>query len=258
MLTLAMGVMVASLLGSLHCVGMCGPFAIWATQGGSSRRTIASYHLGRLTTYLSAGLAAGLLGSAITIGGDFAGLQMLAAKVAGGSLIFFGIARLLQQLPLFQTKLVTPAKPSRITALLSQAKPLVADRGPYARAYFGGLLTTWLPCGWLYLFVLVAGGTGDIFLAVIVMMAFWVGTLPALTALVMGTHALIPRFRRFLPIAASLLLIATGLYTVTGRASADLSKMVTPNRLVGKDLASGIDTSTLTGLKDDSLPCCEP
>ena len=237
---------------------MCGPFALWATQGGSSRSAIASYHLGRLTTYLSAGLAAGVLGSAITIGGDFAGLQMLAAKAAGGLLIFFGIARLLLLFPMFQSKSVAPVKPSRITMLLQQAKPLVANQGPRARAYLGGLLTTWLPCGWLYLFVLVAAGTGDVMLALTVMTAFWIGTLPALTALAIGARSLIPRFQRVLPIAASVLLIATGLYTATGRASADLSRMVAPGQVGIPDAEGRVDTAVLIGLNDEPLPCCEP
>ena len=259
MLTLALAVMFASLLGSLHCVGMCGPFALWATHGGASGVSIAAYHLGRLTTFLSAGLAAGLLGSAITIGGDFAGYQTLAAKVAGGLLIFAGISRLLLLLPLFQGRaLLQPnalaaSKPSWIAGLLQKAKPIIAGRGPTGQAYLGGLLTTWLPCGWLYLFVLVAAGTGDVFLALTVMLAFWLGTLPALTALTLGARSLIPRFRTMLPLAASVLLIATGLYTATGRASADLSTMRRP------DSAAQTDTATLIGLAaEEPLPCCDP
>jgi sulfite exporter TauE/SafE len=252
MLTLAMAVMVASLVGSLHCVGMCGPFALWATRGGSGHGTIAAYHFGRLTTYLSAGLAAGVLGSAVTIGGDLAGFQSLAAKLAGGLLIFLGLSRLLLLLPVFQPKGVASVKPSPVAALLLRAKPLVASRGPVARAYLGGLLTTWLPCGWLYLFVLVAAGTGDVVLALTVMAAFWLGTLPALTALVLGARSLIPKFRTALPIIASLLLIATGLYTATGRASADLSAMVPPR------LGNEVDAGSLIGLADEPLPCCQP
>lgn len=258
MLTLAMGVLFASLLGSLHCVGMCGPFAIWATQGGCSYRAIACYHLGRLTTYLSAGLIAGVVGSAISFGGDLAGMQLFAAKLAGGMLIFFGIARLLLLLPMFQFKAVPSPKPSRITMLLQQAKPLVANQGPMARAYVGGLLTTWLPCGWLYLFVLVAAGTGDILLSLTVMTAFWVGTLPALTALTVGMRSLIPRVQRWLPVFASLLLIATGLYTATGRASADLSKMVAPDAVHAGDGEGDYSAAALIGLTDEPLPCCEP
>ena len=87
MLTLAGAIFLASLLGSMHCVGMCGPLALWATGGGRSRTSVVAYHLGRLTTYLSAGLAAGVLGTALTIGGNAAGLQSLAATLAGGLLV---------------------------------------------------------------------------------------------------------------------------------------------------------------------------
>lgn len=252
MLTLALAVMTASLLGSLHCVGMCGPFALWATAGGSSRGALAAYHLGRLTTFLSAGLAAGVFGTAVSIGGQIAGFQSLAAQFAGGCLIFAGLLRLFSLIPFFQAKQTSPAKPSRIALLLQQAKPLIAGRGPMARAYFGGLVTTWLPCGWLYLFVLVAAGTGDVVTALTVMTAFWIGTLPGLTAVAVGARSLIPRFRSILPIAAGLLLIVTGLYTATGRASADLSSM----QFHAPD---AVETpQSLVGLTDESLPCCEP
>lgn len=252
MLTLAMAVLIASLLGSLHCVGMCGPFALWATAGGSSLGRVAAYHLGRLTTFLSAGLAAGVLGSALSIGGQAAGFQSLAAQLAGGCLIFAGLSRLFSSVPYFRAKSATVAKPSRIAAVLQQAKPLIASRGPAAQAYLGGLLTTWLPCGWLYLFVLAAAGTGDVVLALTVMTAFWVGTLPALTAVTLGARSLIPRLRSLLPIAAGLLLILTGLYTATGRASADLSSIRAP------DDRAIADPYSLVGLADETLPCCEP
>ena len=251
MLTLAAAVLVASLVGSLHCVGMCGPFALWATHGGTARGTVAAYHVGRLTTYLSAGLAAGVLGSMVEIGGDVAGYQSLAAKIAGGLLIFVGLARLLLLLPVFRRP-VGPPQPSKSAAFLQQFRSVIASRGPVTRAYLGGLLTTWLPCGWLYLFVLVATGTGRVSLSLAVMFAFWVGTVPALTALVMGARSLVPKFQTSLPVIAGVLLILTGLYTATGRAAADLSTMVKPRIDADPGLAE------LIGLADEPLPCCEP
>ncbi len=261
MITLALAVLFASFLGSLHCVGMCGPFAVWATHGGSARTSILAYHLGRLTTYLSAGLVAGVVGSMVEFGGDLAGYQSLAAKLAGGLLIFFGIARLLTLMPWFRGDPVradsiggsasTP-KPSTVAALLQRLKPLVVGYGPRTRAYVTGLLTTWLPCGWLYLFLLIAAGTGDVVQAVGVMGAFWLGTLPALTALALGARQLIPRLQSSLPIIAGVLLIVTGFYTATGRASADLSRMVTP------DVEWNDSPDALIHLVDQPLPCCEP
>ena len=258
MLALGTAILVASLLGSLHCVGMCGPLALWATGGGQRSGTIATYHLGRLTTYLIAGLLAGLLGSAVNVGGDLAGFQMLAAKVAGGLLVIVGVHRLLSLLPRFR-RTISGENPSRVAALLQKAKPLLAGRGPRGRAYLGGLMTTWLPCGWLYLFVLVAGGTGGLIAALVVMTAFWIGTLPALTAVWFGAKRVVPRMGTSLPIVAGVLLIATGLYTATGRAAADLSKMTSRQFLVQPVAPSGEDSlsaTSLVGLADQPLPCC--
>ena len=219
---------------------MCGPFALWATYEGNRSVTIAAYHFGRLTTYLSAGLAAGVLGSALTIAGDMAGYQMLAAKLAGVLLIFIGLAKLI---PVLRRRSTT-GKPSRLAGLIHQAKPLLAERSPGSRAFLVGLLTTWLPCGWLYLFVMVAGGTGSVVSSLTVMLAFWIGTLPSLTALALGAQSLVPRFRKAVPIAAGVMLVVTGLYTATGRAAADLSRM-SPPASVGPNLA------------EEPLPCCE-
>lgn len=259
MWTLAAAIFFASLLGSMHCVGMCGPLAIWATAGGQARGSIITYHLGRLTTYLSAGLVAGVLGTVVGITGEFAGFQMLAARIAGGLLVVFGVIRLAQLVPRRRATQETSEgvvasinKPSKIAALLQRAKPILASQGPLSRAYFGGVLTTWLPCGWLYLFVLIAAGTGSVVSAVTVMFAFWVGTLPALTGVVLGARTLVPRFKSVVPAAAGVLLVIFGLYTATGRASADLSTMLPP-----QTLPSLGDVDSMLNVADQPLPCCE-
>lgn len=257
MLALGIAVLVASVLGSLHCVGMCGPLALWATGGGQQRGTILTYHLGRLTTYLIAGTFAGLLGSALNLGGDLAGYQMLAAKVAGIILVLVGIHRLLSLHPRFQWG-ITGENPSLVASLLQKAKPLLIRRGPRGRAYLGGLLTTWLPCGWLYLFVLLAAGTGALLTALTVMVAFWIGTLPALTAVWLSAKNVVPRMGTSLPVVAGVLLIVTGLYTATGRAAADLSQMMPPEDLEQLADQSDLKPTSLTDLADEPLPCCAP
>ncbi|MEM8670620.1 MAG: sulfite exporter TauE/SafE family protein [Planctomycetota bacterium] len=252
MLTLLTAVAAASLLGSLHCVGMCGPFALWATSGGKNMRAVSGYHLGRLTTYLSAGLAAGVVGTAISVGGQLAGFQLVAAKLAGILLIVWGLGKLAMQFPSISKRLSRSSenRPSRIAGFIAHARPLVNSRGDFGRGYLGGLLTTWLPCGWLYLFVLLAAGTGDVMLAVATMGAFWLGSLPALTGLVMGARSIIPRFRPALPIVGAVVMVLTGVYTATGRASADLSSMVPPLIEPNSSAADIIRAS------ETDLPCC--
>ncbi len=190
--------------------------------------------------------------AALTIGGDAAGLQSLAAKLAGGVLVFVGLLRLFALIPFFQRKRSLSDEPSRVAGWLHQAKPWMADFGPAAKAYFGGVLTTWLPCGWLYLFVLMAAGTGSTATALVVMAAFWVGTLPALTSVLLGAHLVVPRFRSLVPVVAGVLLIVAGLYTATGRASANLSSMTAP-----KQLNSETELTSLVDLAGKPLPCCD-
>ncbi|MEM9826427.1 MAG: sulfite exporter TauE/SafE family protein [Planctomycetota bacterium] len=277
MIPLAIAIFSASLLGSMHCVGMCGPFALWATGGDRRMSVLTSYHLGRLSTYLSAGLVAGIIGSTLSLSGEVAGFQALAAKVAGGMLVIIGIVQMIKRTAWIRKRSeanvtaanVTPAnvtaakrvgsgdpfvKPSRLAGWIQAAGPTLASQGPMGRAYLGGLLTTWLPCGWLYLFVLVAGGTGHVATSLVVMLAFWVGTLPALTGLIYGAQKLAVRFRTAIPTATSIVLILTGMYTATGRAHADLTRLNQQARGLVSD--GEIDAEKLDAIADAPLPCC--
>ncbi len=99
-LVLATAVVTASVMGSMHCVGMCGPLAIWASGGGEQvgPKTLFSstslYHLGRMITYTIAGVIAGLIGSAIDFGGSSLGIQLLAARLVGATMITLGLVKL--------------------------------------------------------------------------------------------------------------------------------------------------------------------
>ncbi len=100
MLPLIIAVFLASLIGSVHCVGMCGPLAILAgsTHGTSQRRwgTIVAYHGGRVLSYGLAGAVVGGMGAGIEWTGDWVGAQQLAAKLAGGSMLVIGLLSLVR------------------------------------------------------------------------------------------------------------------------------------------------------------------
>ena len=87
-------VFLASLLGSLHCVGMCGPFALLASSNNNadtSRHvgTIA-YSFGRLVSYSIVGAIFGSLGLALNAGVSFTQWQQTATYVAGAVMIVVG------------------------------------------------------------------------------------------------------------------------------------------------------------------------
>jgi hypothetical protein len=214
-----LAILAASLLGSLHCVGMCGAFVAVATMDPSARAPAAwvlhaAYHGGRLVTYLVLGALAGLLGQALDFGGDLAGLPKAAAVASGSIMILFGATQALRVLGVRLPRLPLPPG---VSFLVERGHRLLHARGPITRAVGIGLLTTLLPCGWLYAFAATAAGSADPVKAVGVMAAFWLGTLPALAAVGAGLQRLTGSARRHMPLATAVLLVVVGVTTVVVR-----------------------------------------
>jgi sulfite exporter TauE/SafE len=84
------------------------------------------------------------------------------------------------------------------------------------RAGLTGLFTTLLPCGWLYVFVAAAGGTGSVRAAMATMAVFWLGTLPALVAVGVGAQRVLAPFRRRLPALSATVVLIMGLLSMSG------------------------------------------
>ncbi|GAB5403081.1 MAG: sulfite exporter TauE/SafE family protein [Aureliella sp.] len=279
MLLLLTAVVTASLLGSMHCVGMCGPLAIWASGAGQQtpRRQLVTaaglYHLGRLLTYALAGLIAGAVGQLADFGGQALGIQLFAARLAGGMMIAAGVVKLWQMWRLRSGKGAkqTNVKQTSISGLLVRLRPYVMRLPIAARGLATGLLTALLPCGWLYLFALVAAGTGSVTIGPLVMAAFWVGTVPALVGLVAGSAFLATRFRTVVPVVAAVLLIVGGCYTAAGRGFAKLNSLsdIRPAAHVVGNVGSDRDhaptqpvsaadlAASIGEVASTPLPCCE-
>jgi len=85
------------------------------------------------------------------------------------------------------------------------------------RAGAMGLLTTLLPCGWLYTFVVTAGGTGSAVGGAAVMLAFWAGTVPMLLGVSFGFQKLNRSILRRLPLASAAVVLVLGVLSITGR-----------------------------------------
>ena len=162
MTALFVTVLLASLLGSLHCAGMCGAFVAFAIGAGDpavkvSRNVLMGlYHAGRLLTYVTLGAIAGTLGAGIDLGGQMVGLQRAAAILSGTMMVGFGAITLMR---LSGIKLAHARVPARWTAFVSSVNRSAMRYSPSVRAVATGLLTTLLPCGWLYAFVITAAGT---------------------------------------------------------------------------------------------------
>ena len=188
--SLLLAVFVASLVGSLHCVGMCGPFVAFyagADGSGGARRLLshAVYSGGRLVAYATLGVAAGGIGAALDLAGSLAGFQRVAAVVAGVVMVTWGVLALLQARG---ARIFAQRSKSALSARLSRGFSVVGQQPPVVRATAVGLLSGLLPCGWLWAFLVTAAGTGTPLGGASVMAAFWLGTVPALLAVGLGAQ----------------------------------------------------------------------
>ena len=242
------GVFVASLLGSLHCVGMCGGFVAFysgADGSGGSRRLLshAAYSGGRLAAYSILGLAAGAIGAALDLAGSLAGVQRVAAVAAGAVMIVWGVFALLQ---IGGVRVFKHGSSSRLSGWLRRGISMVGDRPPIVRATVVGLLSGVLPCGWLWAFVVTAAGTGSALGGVAVMAAFWAGTVPVLLALGLGAQILSVPLRRHIPAVTAVILVALGLYAIIDRPTTVIAAVEKHQHATGEVPSA-----------DDPPPCCE-
>lgn len=229
-MTLALAVLAASLVGSPHCAGMCGGFVIFYSGGsagadgrvrpGGGGRAHAAYNGGRLVSYLSLGALAGAAGAGLDAAGRMAGFSRVAAVVAGVLMVGWGLARVAA---LRGVRVPLPGALGGARTLLARLLAGARGRPPVVRAAATGLLTTLLPCGWLYAFVVTAAGTGSAAGGALVMLAFWAGTLPMMVAVGVGARRLAGPLTSRLPMASAVLIVALGLLSIAGKLRADVS-----------------------------------
>lgn len=170
------------LVGSFHCLGMCGPLALalpLKTQNKFHKfLSIAAYNLGRVFTYFLLGLLFGIIGQSFAL----VGYQQALSVIVG---IFILI------ILLFGNKMNAsiPALQhfhNKIKLLLTQ---LLQKEKNIAAYFFIGNVNGLLPCGLVYLALASAVATGAALHGGLLMMAFGLGTIPLMFLLMIaGTY----------------------------------------------------------------------
>lgn len=217
---------VLGVMGSTHCIGMCGGIVGALSSGRASAngqpvRSDPGYHLtynaGRIASYAIAGALAGVIGAqssrfsadvALPLGGVVAGLFMVAAGayVFGWTPAVAWIERGGQR----AWKYIQPIG----ARFLPVTSPLHA---------FGlGLVWGWLPCGMVYSALVLAALSGSPAKGAAMMAAFGLGTLPALLV-VGGAYDILKSFLRqsFVRQLAGALVMVIGVYTSVSAVTGD-------------------------------------
>ncbi|WP_288956165.1 sulfite exporter TauE/SafE family protein [uncultured Polaribacter sp.] len=166
------------LLGSFHCIGMCGPIAFMLPIDRHHKSKgifqILSYHLGRLFTYSLIGLLFGLLGK----GFYFFGFQQQLSIIVGISMI------LVILFPKFFSKINFSKGINKIIFKVKNALGKELKKKRNDTFFTIGFLNGFLPCGLVYMAVFGALATTNAFEGSMYMFLFGLGTIPLMTAVV--------------------------------------------------------------------------
>ncbi|MGC1205475.1 MAG: sulfite exporter TauE/SafE family protein [Flavobacteriaceae bacterium] len=167
---------ILGLLGSFHCVGMCGPIAFMLpvdrTNAYKKATQITLYHIGRLLAYSIIGLVFGLVGKSLYIFGFqqqlsiFIGvLMILVVIIPQRTFNKYNFSR-----PIY--KLLFKVKSSLGKALKKKTMDTFLTIG---------FLNGFLPCGLVYMAVFAAIASSNALSGSLYMAVFGLGTIPLMT-----------------------------------------------------------------------------
>ena len=208
---------IIGVLGSGHCLGMCGGITTMLTSAIDQnskpklkRWLVVFYHLGRISSYTFIGVIVALTSSFLirTLGFPLILLNIVAAVF----LILLGLYLGQWLMWLTQVEKLGKLLWQHIAPFSKQVIPVNNKR----KAFGLGLLWGWLPCGLVYSTLTWALASGNALTGGLIMLFFGLGTLPALLALSFGIQGLKGLLvnQRFKKLSA-LSLIIFGLYQLS-------------------------------------------
>lgn len=187
------------LLGSVHCVGMCGPLAMAKTTNSDSKLDLVLrlllYNVGRITTYILLGLMVGALG----FGAELAGWQSYISIFFGVSLLLIAIFKINIEYHLLRLPML-----SSFNVWLRSSLSKYFGSNSYMSWYRTGFFNGLLPCGLVYAAIIGAVLMGSFYDSALYMATFGLGTVPLMfTSVFLGKISIrgfARRLQQFYPI----------------------------------------------------------
>ena len=171
------------LLGSIHCIGMCGPIALSLPIYGKSSieklLLIVLYNLGRASAYALLGAIFGFIGNQFFLFG-YQRIFSVSIGVLLLLILFFG--------PLLQSRISLFDRlyqwlQVRLSVLLQSSKNTFSY-------FFIGFANGFLPCGLVYLAIGSALSTGSPMAGAALLFLFGLGTFPLMLTLMLFGRAI--------------------------------------------------------------------
>jgi sulfite exporter TauE/SafE len=203
--------LVAGLLASPHCLGMCGAFPLHLSrgEGGRPASRVALYLLGKMLTYAFLGTLAGTFGEFLVRSRAVSISQQALAYTMGVLLVVFGVAMLeVIRLPVRMPLALLGA--GAVTRIFGR---LLRTPGPGA-GYVLGAGTGFLPCPITLAMLTAAAAAHSAAGGAVILVGLGVGTAPALLAVGLSGAVIDARVRRFGLRGAGVVLLALGVITL--------------------------------------------
>jgi len=208
-------IFLGGLLGSAHCIGMCGGFAV--TIGINAAGVLSNlqrqliYSAGRIFTYSFLGIAAGYAGLWVASRATFwinaqAALCVLAGLLlTGQGLIALGLV----------PRRLASNRPSGGSLCLARSfvGPFLAS-SRWTDVLLAGVLTGFLPCGLVYGFLALASSSASLSAGLIIMILFGAGTAPLMILAGAGASLLSYARRQSLLRISAVCVCLTGLVSI--------------------------------------------
>jgi sulfite exporter TauE/SafE len=179
------------LVGSLHCAGMCGPIALNLPLRGNSftERLISGilYNLGRTFMYGVMGAIFGFIGQGFLL----LGIQRWVSITMGLILIVSVIAP-------FAFKRIKFSNFDFFTGFVRSSIQKLFQMRSYKGLFLIGMLNSLLPCGLVYLAIVGAIASGNMFYGSLYLVFFGLGTLPMMLAISLIGNAITSNGRNIL------------------------------------------------------------
>ena len=161
-------------VSSLHCVDMCGPIAlslpVHYLPASQKNTGLVLYNLGRVFTYVLLGAILGFMGHRFVL----AGMQQAFSIVLGSLMLLFFLFSLFYKKQFLFSGFTRQLQ--KLIARLMQQKSLSA-------MFLLGAANGLLPCGMVYFALAAALAEGSQTGAVVFMLAYGLGTIPAMFAI---------------------------------------------------------------------------
>jgi len=228
---------ILGLLGSFHCIGMCGPIAFALPLDRSSKSTMLFqtflYHLGRLITYTLIGVLFGFIGRGLFLSGFQQRLSILMGIIMILSVVI--------PVSLFSKFHITQPL-YKVIAKVKKQLGLYLNKKSNKSIFLIGFFNGFLPCGLVYMALMGAVASSNVFQGSLYMFLFGLGTVPMMTLAVYAGNifkvSLRNKIQRFIPVFVviiGLLFILRGLGLGIPYISPSDTKLIISNNTKGCD-----------------------